>query len=164
MTFNNSVNSYTLQGAYSILGSTNLLKTGSGLTTISNSNGYTGGTTVSNGTLLLNNAAAAAAGTITLGDANTTANNSSPTLAVSANLSIANAITVANQATAGTYTISGAAAASSTFANTITTNSQNFTIAQASGGTLNSPARLPPAAARRSSTLPDRARSTSPGR
>ena len=71
-----------------------------------------------------------------MGDANTTSNNSSPTLAISGNYSYWGYVSIANQPTAGTYTIAGVAAASSSFVNTIATN-QNVTLAQVSGGTLN---------------------------
>jgi len=51
--FNNSAINYTLQGPYGISGITSLTKTGTGLLTITNSNAYTGSTTISGGTLQL---------------------------------------------------------------------------------------------------------------
>ena len=55
MSFNNSLASYALTGSNGIVGSTGLSKSGSGLLTITNSNGYTGATAINGGTLQLGN-------------------------------------------------------------------------------------------------------------
>ena len=92
--------------------------------------------TVSAGSLVAGATGAFGTAAITLGDANTNSNGSSPTLAISGNYTASNAITIANQTTTGTYTIAGLAAANATFSGGITLN-QNLAFAQASGGTLN---------------------------
>ncbi len=53
VTFNNSVNNYTLQGSFGIGGSTGLMKTGTGMLTILTANTYTGVTTLNGGTVNL---------------------------------------------------------------------------------------------------------------
>ena len=68
--FNNSANNYTLQGAYGISGSGGLNKSGSGLLTISNSNGFTGTTMISAGTVQLGSANALLNSTVSLGVSN----------------------------------------------------------------------------------------------
>jgi autotransporter-associated beta strand protein len=80
---------------------TRLVKTGAGALTLGAASTYSGGTTLSQGTLTLNNATSASTGAITLGDANTGANNVQLNLGAA---SIANPITVANQGS-GTVTI-----------------------------------------------------------
>ena len=61
VTFNNLTKAYLLQGPHGIAGSATLAVNGGGLVTIANSNGYTGGTTSTNG--VLNVTAASALGT-----------------------------------------------------------------------------------------------------
>ena len=73
---------------------------------------------------------------IVLGDAATTTNNSSPALLTGGALTIGRAVTVANQATTGAYTIGGNTANTSAFTGLVTTN-QNLTVSQTTGGTLN---------------------------
>jgi fibronectin-binding autotransporter adhesin len=53
LTFNNSVKNYILTGPNAVTGTTGLLKTGSGLLTIQNSNTFTGPVTISGGTVLI---------------------------------------------------------------------------------------------------------------
>jgi fibronectin-binding autotransporter adhesin len=71
VTFNNNLLAYTVSGSYGITGSGALVVQGGGSVTIVNSNGYTGGTTVNNGTLQLGNGGATGSlppsGAITLG-------------------------------------------------------------------------------------------------
>ena len=81
-----------------------LRKTGTGTFTLTGAGVYTAGTVISQGTLQLNNATAAGTGGITLGDANTAANN--VTLGLGAN--IANPVTVSSNGT-GTATLLGTA-------------------------------------------------------
>jgi autotransporter-associated beta strand protein len=69
VTANNSTYSYTISGAGAIAGSTGLLKQGTGTMTLLNANTYTGGTTISAGTLQLGDGATAngsVAGNITV--------------------------------------------------------------------------------------------------
>ena len=129
-----------------------LVKAGAGTMLLSGLNFYDGGTTVSAGTLVAGttdnqtipattggNAIAAianAAGafgkpgtTITLGDTNTAANNSSPTLMIGGAYTVGHPIIVANQATTGTYTIGGSTDTNATFSGSITLN-QPLTISQ----------------------------------
>ena len=73
--FNNSVLNYTLSGSKGIVGATSLTKSGDGSLIISNSNGYTGGTSVAGGLLQLgaqsaipdNTAISVSGGTLDLG-------------------------------------------------------------------------------------------------
>jgi autotransporter-associated beta strand protein len=135
-----------------------LVKAGTGMLLLSGLNFYSGGTTVSAGTLVagtadnqtlpaagspMTTAAANAAGafgrpgtTLTLGDANTTANNSSPTVLIGGAYNVGHPITVANQATTGTYTIGGGADTNAAFTNLITIN-QPLTISQVANAGAN---------------------------
>ncbi len=72
---------------------------------------------------------------VVLGDATTTSNNASPSLLTGGAFTIGRDIVIADQPTAGTYTIGGATDNSSTFSNLVTLN-QNLTVAQVatSGG------------------------------
>jgi autotransporter-associated beta strand protein len=125
-----------------------LLKAGPGTMLLSGLNYYTGGTTISAGTLVagisddqtlpqaptapLANAAGAFGnpGTaITLGNANTTLNGSSPSLLIDGAYVVDHPITVANQATTGTYTLGGITDTNATFLRAVTIN-QPLTIAQ----------------------------------
>jgi autotransporter-associated beta strand protein len=119
-----------------------LLKTGSGTILLSGLNYYSGGTRISAGTVVAGTAddqslpaqgtftgRAGAAGAlgrpgtmITLGDANTAANNSSAALLIGGAFTVDHPVTVANQPTAGTYTIGGNVDTNATFTGAITVN------------------------------------------
>ena len=66
VTFNNTTKSYTVNGPGGIVGGAYLNVTGGGLVTLANSNGYTGATTVSAGTLQVANANAVSNSTVTV--------------------------------------------------------------------------------------------------
>jgi autotransporter-associated beta strand protein len=127
-----------------------LVKSGSGTMALSGLNFYDGGTVVSAGTLIGGNAdnqtipaingstaqanSAGALGkpgtTVTLGDANTTANNSSPALLIGGAYNVGHPITIANQLTSsGTYTLGGSTDNNAAFTNLVTVN-QPLTISQ----------------------------------
>lgn len=103
VTVNNSIgNNYTFQ-TNGFGGSGSLLKQGTGVLTLAVANTYSGGTTISAGTLQLNHLVSAGSSAITLNDAGTGSNNT--TLNFSAgNVNYANAIMVANQGS-GTTTL-----------------------------------------------------------
>ncbi len=62
VTFNNNTDTYTLQGAGAIAGTTTLTKNGDGTTFLANNNTYTGGTSLNGGVLVLASAEAVAGG------------------------------------------------------------------------------------------------------
>ena len=66
--FNNSSHNYVLSGTFKITGSTGLTKQGSGSVTLSESGGddFSGGITVNNGTLILDNASSGISGGLTI--------------------------------------------------------------------------------------------------
>lgn len=68
VTFGNLTKSYTLQssGGFGIAGTAAVTISGGGTVTITNSNGYTGGTTLTSGDLVLNNNSALGAGRLTI--------------------------------------------------------------------------------------------------
>jgi autotransporter-associated beta strand protein len=67
VTVDNNLKNYTFMGPGAITGGTALIKTGTGALTILNtSNGYTGGTTISDGTLSFDNGALSVTGSITM--------------------------------------------------------------------------------------------------
>ena len=127
-----------------------LVKAGAGSLLLSGLSFYDGGTLVSAGTLIAGNAdnqnipaingsavqvnAAGALGKpgtpVTLGDANTTANNSSPALLIGGAFTVGHPITVANQATTGAYMLGGGTDNNAAFTNLVTVN-QPLTIVQA---------------------------------
>jgi fibronectin-binding autotransporter adhesin len=101
-----------------------LLKTGTAKLALSGTGGYTGGTTLSQGTLVAaNGSALGSSGTVTLNDTNTATNSTTLNIDATAGaVTIARPITIANQgsgtATLGSATTSGTNAA--TFSGTIT--------------------------------------------
>ena len=82
--FNNGANNYTLSGALGIIGSTTLVKSSSGVLTIANSNGYSGGTTLNGGVLNINNAGAIGTGALVI-NGGTLGNTSGGPIALSSN-------------------------------------------------------------------------------
>jgi fibronectin-binding autotransporter adhesin len=64
VTFGNMTRSYTLNGTHGIVGGASMVINGGGAVTIANSNGYTGGTSLVNGTLDANAASALGSGTV----------------------------------------------------------------------------------------------------
>jgi autotransporter-associated beta strand protein len=92
-----------------------LVKTGSGTFTLSGANNlYTGGTTISQGSLVASVSGALSSGNIVMNDINTGANNTAITL--SAINALPNSLTIANQGTGvATINLTGSAAASSTY-------------------------------------------------
>ena len=115
----------------------NLVKSGDGSLTLSGSSAYTGTTTISAGALIAganvavstNSPFGNAASAIVLGNAATTINNSSPSLLTGGAFIVARTVTVANQATTGTYRIGGNTDNNSTFSGTITF-SRPFSVVQ----------------------------------
>lgn len=114
-----------------------IVKLGTGTLLLSGASTYTGTTTISAG-ILMNGAAVAvstngpfgnAATAITLGDANTTTNNSSPALLINGAFAMARSITIANQATSGTYSIGGNTDNNASFSGLVT-YSQPFSVTQ----------------------------------
>jgi autotransporter-associated beta strand protein len=67
--FNNSAKSYTLQGPFAIAGGAYLTVSGGGLVTVTNSNSYTGGTNISNGTLKVGDGGSIGSGDIVVNGA-----------------------------------------------------------------------------------------------
>jgi autotransporter-associated beta strand protein len=92
VTFSNTAASYRLQGTNGITGSGSLALNGAGLVTIANSNGYTGGTTLSSGTLSFGNGALGS-GNITFAGNATLQWNGSNTQDISAQVAIATGAT-----------------------------------------------------------------------
>ena len=94
VTFNNSFYSYLIQGTHSIAGSATLAVNGGGLVTITNTNSYTGGTTLSNNsTLSFANGALGSTGSIAFAGNATLQWNGSNTQDVSGRLAIGNGVT-----------------------------------------------------------------------
>ncbi len=138
VTFNNSTHDFTLTGTSGIAGGTALTKMGSGALTITNSNTYSGGTFVQNGTLNANVAGALGAGPLTATGGTTNLNAAgaigSTTSAININGGTVN-LTVAGASgsnpinlTSGSLNIADAAAAGTS---TLTFNGTTPT-----GGTL----------------------------
>lgn len=105
-----------------------IIKSGDGSLTMSGASAYTGTTTISAGRLIAGAAVAVstnspfgnAASAIVMGNASTTANNSSPALLTGGAFTVARAVTIANQATTGTYSIGGNTDNNSTFSGLVT--------------------------------------------
>ena len=126
-----------------VIGTTSgtVTKNGTGTWTLSGTNTYTGLTTISAGTLVAGAAVVVstsgpfgnASSAITLGDANTTTNGSSPSLQIGGAFTVARAVTVANQSTTGTYSIGGSTTSTSVFSGLITLN-EPLTISQIASG------------------------------
>ena len=118
-------------------GSDNLLKAGAGTMRLNSVNLYSGTTTVSAGTLVAgadapNNANGAfgkSTTAITLGNTATTSGNASPSLMIGGAFTVSRPVTVAAQATSGTYTIGGSTDNNATFAGAITLN-EPLTVSQ----------------------------------
>src|SRR5882724_10950574 len=125
-------------------GASSFIKAGVGTMLLAATNIYSGVTTISAGTLIAGtNSPSGAVGAfgnassaIVLGDANTTANNSSPALLAGGAFTIGRAITVAAQPSTGTYTIGGYTDNNSTFSGLITINT-NLTVSQAANAGAN---------------------------
>ena len=104
---------YTFTGATAtdkISGTTSLAKSGAGVLAVTSANDYSGGTTITGGTVQIGNAAALGIGTITLNGSGATLENNSGSL-----LSVSNALTVGTSggtinAGANGTTLSGAVA------------------------------------------------------
>jgi len=124
-------------------GSLGVYIAGPGTVTFSGANNYTRvtaanpGTTISGGTLVADSSTALSTIEATLGDPNTTTNNSSPTLLIGGAYSFSNPIIVSANATTGTYTIGGSTDNISSFTGGITA-SENFTISQVANTNGNS--------------------------
>ena len=80
VTINNTLAPYTFSGSGSIAGTTSLTKTGTGMATLSTANTFTGGTTVSNGSLVLGNSQALGFGGIVTGNPGSTSVTTGGTL------------------------------------------------------------------------------------
>ena len=125
------------------LGVTALTKVGTGSLTLTYANTYSGGTTVSAGSMVAgvsnvgttSGAFGPSTNTVTLGDAATTTNNSSPAVLIGGAFTLSNPITIANQATTGTYALGGSTANASSFTGNITLN-QPVTLQQVASGTV----------------------------
>ncbi|WP_341405085.1 rhamnogalacturonan lyase family protein [Luteolibacter soli] len=76
--FVSTTKNYTLNGAGKIIGDTTLTKSGTGTLTLSTANTFTGGTSISGGTLSITNAAALGTGTVTLSGGTWATNNLAP--------------------------------------------------------------------------------------
>ena len=126
----------TMSGAGAVT-SGSIIKAGDGSLTLSGASAYTGTTTISAGKLIAganvaistNSPFGNAASAIILGNAATTSNNSSPALLTGGGFTIARTVTVANQATTGTYSVGGNTDNNSTFSGLITF-SRSFSVSQ----------------------------------
>ncbi len=116
--FSNSYSGVIADGAAGMT----LTMTGLGTQILSGSNTYGGGTTLSSGTLVAGNNHAFGGEAILLGDANTIANPSTPTLLIGGAFTVSNPITVTAYETAGCYTIGGSTDSNATFAGPVTLN------------------------------------------
>ena len=111
VTFSNNAVNYTLQGPSGIAGSAGLTKSGSGILTISNTNTYTGGTTVSSGALQLGVDSVGAAGSLTggpLGTSTVALNGGALTSANTSPRTLNNALNFTANSTLGDATNNGA--------------------------------------------------------
>lgn len=112
MTVNNVSNSYTFTGSGSLTGAMTLTKTGTGTLLLTTANSFTGGTILSQGTIVVsNNNALGTGGTITINDTGTGANDTSLYIdATAANVNLSRPIVVANQGS-GTVTLGNSSTA-----------------------------------------------------
>lgn len=121
------------------------LKVGTGYQIFSGNSGYTGTTTVEDGSLIAGAAVSVntagpfgnASSAIVLGDVASVTNNLNPALLIGGAYTMARAVTVGatNSATSGTFTLGGLSTNSATFSGAVTLN-QSCIVTQASGGTL----------------------------
>ena len=111
MTVNN-VNSYTFSGSGSLTGAMALTKTGTGSLTLTTANSYTGGTILSQGSIVVsNNNALGTVGGITINDTGTGTNSTGLYIdATAGNVNLSRPVTVANEGT-GTVTLGNASTA-----------------------------------------------------
>lgn len=117
LSFNNSAGNYTLSGSGSIQGLTAVSKSGTGGLTINTSNAYSGGTTVTGGTLTINSASALGTGALNVANGSGFASSVDATLPSlgmgaggGANISVAagHTVTFANGVSGGALVVSGA--------------------------------------------------------
>jgi autotransporter-associated beta strand protein len=97
-TVTNSTNNFVIQGGGTLGGGATLLKAGTASLTVSNANAFSGGTTISAGSIFAKNATAPlGTGTVTLGDANTGTN--APGLYITSKETFTNAIVISANGT-----------------------------------------------------------------
>ncbi len=140
LTFNSLLsapNAANLAVSSVISGTGSIIKTGTGQSSLTGANTFTGGVTVEQGSFNPNNAAGLGAGTsaVALGDATSITNNFSPFLFVSGNTTIARNVTVgaSNGATTGFYTIGSGNGGSAAIVNGAITLNQNLLVTTAAG-------------------------------
>ena len=107
MTFNHSTVDYAVGGAGSISGGASLAKSGTGRLTITNANSFTGGTTLSAGTLRVGNAAAFGTGNLNL-NGGKLSSDSATARTLTNPLNLSGQITLGDATDAGALTFSGA--------------------------------------------------------
>ncbi len=120
-----------------ISGVNSLTKAGNGSLVLSGASTYGGTTTVSAGNLIVAGAAPSgsagalgnAISAVVLGDAATTTGNFSASLLTGGAVTVARQVSIANQATSGTYAIGGNTNTTSTFSGLISAN-QSFSVTQ----------------------------------
>ena len=138
LTFSNSTLGYTLSGSGNITGASGLLKSGTGTLTLSNTNSYTGGSIISQGTVIATDSnALSTSGTITLGDAGTGSSNTALLLGLpSSSLNFSRPIVISSQGT-GTATLgrTGTGTGLVTISSALELN-RNTTFQSSTSGTL----------------------------